>query len=117
MTIELTHEQATILRAIDLDVWTGHYIGHPCIGSDDFSWAIDDVEVQGLTPAGREALAAYDAKWATVRKDNLQIVIEELSAKIAEHDELYAGYEDQLARMDDARRALTRLREAMKCGS
>lgn len=63
MTIELTHEQATILRAINLDVWTSRYIGDPCIGSDDLSWAIDDCEIQMLTPAGKAALADYDAKY------------------------------------------------------
>jgi hypothetical protein len=79
MTIELTHTQAAILRAINSDAWEARYIGSPLIGSDDFSWAIERLEVGAgylwtLTNAGQEALAAYDAKWVPVEKWRLEEV-------------------------------------------
>lgn len=114
MTIELTHEQALVLRARNRMQFCYEIASvNNVLELLDFDHQSNDGDLI-LTDEGREALAAYDAKWATVRKHDLQVAIEELAAKIAEHDELYAGYEDQLARMDDARRAMTRLREAVK---
>jgi hypothetical protein len=110
MTTELTHEEAAALRMTSFpseDAYTLHLSGMiDCIDGQRCHYRLSD--------KGHEALADYDAKWVTVRKEDLQIVIEELDAKIAEHDELYAGFEDRLARMDDARRAMTRLLEALK---
>lgn len=179
MTIELTHEQAAILRVIDSGIIAVDAMAHSC----DLLWAYDCFEGD-LTPDGhealaaydtkwivaqrdsklgqraefdcvisdladqinewrvraeaaestlrtitdwirqpgelsldgREALAAYDAKWAIVRKDDLQIAIDELDAKIRESDakcHLY-GLQSELYKLDHAREALERLQEAVK---
>ena len=70
-TPTLTHEQAAILRAIDVDVFC-QYLGSPIIGSDDLSWAIEDVEVLELSLAGKTALAKYDATYTTVETIELE---------------------------------------------
>lgn len=64
----LTHEQVAILRAIGCDVFA--YVGDPIIGSDDLSWALSNTNPQELSPQGKAALAAYDAEWVAVRRED-----------------------------------------------
>lgn len=77
MTIELTHEQAAILRCVE----------NQCIVNagriDDYdtaallSSACDDYgEISGLSKEAKEALAAYHAKWSIIETVELERLLD-----------------------------------------
>lgn len=108
MTIELTHEQAAALRMASFpsnDAYDLHIRG-----------LISCIDGQGafVSDAGREALAAYDEKWVTVRRDDLRMAVEELDTKIREYDARWEGYDSRRARMNYGREVLARLVEVVK---
>lgn len=116
MTIELTHEQAGLIKIL---------ASQPCannmLTADQFELIKEFLDYAGqhhyiVSSLGREALAAYDAKWSTVRRDDLQVAVEELAAKIEESDAKchLLGLQSEIYKLDGARAALARLREAVK---
>ena len=85
MGTELTHDQAEVLRIADS---TAHPL-HPHCYSATYELAMDGRRLAGLiehwcvgyglTEAGREALAAYDAEFVTVRRDDLAMAVGQVS--------------------------------------
>lgn len=109
MTTELTHEQATLLRAVKLGLgsWIDDVEAFVYENGDLATLLCEDGE---LSEDGELALAAYDAKWATVLREDLANAVSVLEAAIREHDELYEGRPNLQARMDEERRSLVHLR-------
>ena len=113
MGTELTHDQAEVLRIADS---TAHPL-HPHCYSATYELAMDGRRLAGLiehwcvgyglTEAGREALAAYDAEFVTVRRDDVRDATGsfEKSIVLAEWDG---------PTWEEPREALARLRAALE---
>jgi hypothetical protein len=111
-TPTLTHEQATILRAVQLGA-VADSDGIP-IDLSDLVYPGDDYGRDPyLSDLGKSVLAKYDAEWRTVRTEALVVAIENLEASISRHDELSAGYPARLALMDEDRAVLAELKAAL----
>jgi len=108
--IELTHEEAARLRySMDfLHIESSPERLWDCFETNDLDF------ITGLSAIGQEALARYDAMWVVVRKDDLQVAVEELATQIQTYDLSYVGYPDLLSRRDDDSAALARLQETLK---
>ncbi len=100
MTIELTHEQAAVIRVGMMD-----------------AEVIQEANLLGLTsghptgyqsmPAGREALDAYDAKWAVVERVHIEELRDTAKAVVDEHAKIYSGYPSQMAKIECTLQALS----------
>jgi hypothetical protein len=71
MTTELTHEQAAEIRT---------YLHNGRQPPEHLKWRLrwEDWNLVSLTEAGREALAAYDAKWCIVEKRDVATAMQHI---------------------------------------
>lgn len=113
MTIELTPEQAAVLRVASMNVSAYLDSEYANLVPSAFEWS-DVFGVEGLSDAGHEALARYDAKYRIVEVATLSALIEFAEGELECIDGVYAGYPRRLAEHDWLRDAVAKAKEALK---
>jgi hypothetical protein len=116
-TTELTHKQAFQLRMIDaqfgcraerfrFDDAPLYALGF--VRKYNGNYDNDDI---CLTDAGRESLAAYDAKYRIVEVEALSVLVEFIEDGLASCGESHPG---KVAQFDYLRKAVAKAREALR---
>lgn len=111
----LTHEQAVALRNVSTLEW-GFVVEFDklLVGMWTTILRIETREwVRVLTDAGKAALAAYDAQWVMVRREDLEELRDTAESVVAEHTKTFEGYPDQMSKIQPTKDAIARANEAL----